>query len=249
MGLERIDHFVVLMLENRSFDHVFGLRAGVDGILNAKHPPRFENTGPNGKKIKAGGDAPFAIPTKHGLGPFHNVPDVSEQLFETRAPKEGAAATMGGFVRSYAEALNHDTQGNYGAHDLAVVMQSFNNGSLPAITALADHFVLCDAWFSEVPGPTHPNRLYMHAGTSAGFAHNVFKRPFQLLTIYELLERNGQSWATYDFDLNEVKLFTRIAQRTTNFRSFDPQFRQDVETDRLLVHPAALFIDVSCRGQ
>jgi phospholipase C len=112
-------------------------------------------------------------------------------------------------------------------------MQGFDRGAMPAITMLADNFVLCDAWFCEVPGPTHPNRLYMHAGTSEGFAHNVFNRPFDILTIYELLERNHRSWAVYDFDLNEVRHFTRIASRRGNFRSYSPNFAQDVQAGNL----------------
>ena len=44
MGLEKIEHFVVLMLENRSFDHVFGLRHGVDGLLDEHGQiPFFKN--------------------------------------------------------------------------------------------------------------------------------------------------------------------------------------------------------------
>jgi phospholipase C len=112
-------------------------------------------------------------------------------------------------------------------------MQSFDAGALPSIGALADHFVLCDAWFCEVPASTHPNRLYMHAGTSAGFVHNVFDRDFDLITIYELLERANRTWAVYDFDMNEARHFRRIAARTDNFREFSPAFAQDVETGKL----------------
>jgi phospholipase C len=235
MSLDRIDHFVVLMLENRSFDHIFGLRRGVDGLLdqNGVIDPQYSNSDPAGGSIAASGGAPFMIPTKHGLGPFHNLPDVNEQLFGSQTPAQGAVATMGGFVSSYREALLQDTQGNFTSADVAVVMQSFDVGSLPAISALADNFVLCDKWFSEVPGPTHPNRLYMHAGTSQGFAHNVFARPFDCLTIYELLQRNGQTWAVYEFDLDEVNHFTRIQGAVGNFRSFIPRFAQDVETSTL----------------
>jgi phospholipase C len=231
MAIEDIDHFVVLMLENRSFDHMFGLRPDVSGI-GGTVPAHFANPGPHGTVRPAGG-APFAIPTKHGLGPFHNLVDVNEQLFGSKTPAAGAAASMKGFVASYVEALKSDTRGNFGDRDVAVVMQSFDPGSLPAITALADEFVLCDHWFSEVPGPTHPNRLYVHAGTSSGFVHNVFKRPFDIVTIYELLQRNGNSWATYDFDLNEVKMFTRIGDSLDNFKRFSPSFGQDVETGTL----------------
>jgi phospholipase C len=112
-------------------------------------------------------------------------------------------------------------------------MKSFDPGALTVLGELADNFVLCDHWFCEVPGPTHPNRLYMHAGTSAGFVHNVFKRPFDLLTIYELLGRAKKEWAVYDFDLNEAKFFTRIADSTDSFKKFSPQFAQDVETGNL----------------
>ena len=233
MGLENISHFVVLMLENRSFDHIFGLRPGVNGIVDKTKKSKFSNPNPKGGNIAATGDAAFAIPTKNGLGPFHNVVDVNEQLFGMKSPGPRATPTMKGFVQSYSEALNNDTRGNFTTDDLAVVMKSFNLGALPTVTALADNFVLCDAWFSEVPGPTHPNRLYMHAGTSQGFAHNVFQRPFDCVTIYELLQRNQKTWATYDLDLNEVKHFTRIANQTENFRHFSPNFQQDVETGKL----------------
>jgi phospholipase C len=233
MSIDNIEHFVILMLENRSFDHMFGLRPGVDGILGKNGKAKFSNPDPSGGTVPAVGHAPFAIPTKHGLGPFHNLTDVNEQLFGSKVPGRRATPTMDGFVTSYSEALNQDTRGNFTPADLAVVMQSFDPGALPTATALADNFVLCDAWFSEVPGPTHPNRLYMHAGTSQGFVHNVFQRPFDTLTIYELLERNNNSWAVYDFDLNEVKHFTRIAASLDNFRKFTPAFGQDVETGKL----------------
>ncbi len=223
MSLQNIDHFIVLMLENRSFDHMFGLRPGVDGITG----PGFSNTA-GGKVFQATGGAPFSIPTKHGLGPFHNFPDRNLQIFGNKAGT--GAASMSGFAESYVEALTSDTHGNFDDDDVAVVMQCFDNGALPSITALADNFVLCDKWHCEVPASTHPNRLYMHAATSDGFVHNVFQRPFDLLTIYEVLGRNGQTWATYDFDLNEVLNFTRIADQTDNFRKFSPRFAQDVET-------------------
>jgi phospholipase C len=234
MSLDKVDHFIVLMLENRSFDHLFGLRPGVNGILDAHGKPHLSNVDAHGKRFQAKGGAPFTIPTKHGQGPFHNLIDVNEQLFGKKDVAAGAATPeMAGFVLSYLEALADDTNGHFTDDDVAIVMKSFDPGALPATTALADNFVLCENWFAEVPGPTHPNRLYMHAGTSAGFVHNVFQRPFDLLTIYELLTRQGKTWAVYDFDVNEVKHFTRIEQEVQNFRTFSPRFGQDVETGQL----------------
>src|SRR5215469_1920994 len=145
MSIAAIDHFVVLMLENRSFDHMFGLRPGVEA-LSDDVKQRFANPGPDSAVAPQGG-APFAIPTKHGRGPYHNLVDVNEQLFGTKNPGPGQGPEMTGFVTSYIEALNHDTGGNFDAGDVAVVMQSFDPGALRSITALADEFVLCDHWF------------------------------------------------------------------------------------------------------
>lgn len=227
MSIQNIEHFIVLMLENRSFDHIFGLRKGVDGVGTGA---KFSNK-VGSKVFRVRGGAPFSIPTKHGRGPFHNLVDRNVQIFGSDPPH--GTPKMSGFAQSYVQALNHDTGGQFTDQDTEVVMQCFDNGALPSVTALADNFVLCDKWHCEVPGPTHPNRLYVHAGTSAGFVHNVFQRPFDLVTIYELLERNGQTWATYDFDLNEVIHFTRIADRVDNFRKFSPRFAQDVERNSL----------------
>ena len=104
MGVQDIEHFIVLMLENRSFDHFMGQRPGVDGILNKNGKPKFSNEDPAGGTVAAAGHAPFSIPTKHGLGPFHNLTDVNEQLFGTKTPSAKAAPDMSGFVASYREA-------------------------------------------------------------------------------------------------------------------------------------------------
>jgi phospholipase C len=230
MSLEKVEHFVVLMLENRSFDHMFGLRQGVNGLTKNE-----TNAVPGFTALKAKGGAPFEIPTKHALGPLHNVVDVNLQLYgDMHGPTQpGQVPSMGGFGASYLQGFTEDVRRPPSQTELELVMQAFEPKALPAIWQLADEFVLCDKWFCEVPGPTHPNRLYMHAGTSAGFAHNVFDRMFDLVTIYELLQRNGRTWATYSYDKNEIQHFSRIANELDNFRHFDPQFKQDVDSGKL----------------
>jgi phospholipase C len=232
-SLSKIDHFIVLMLENRSFDHFFGFRPGVNGLkgtesnlLNPHLPPSHNNP-----EVKVGRDAPFEIPTKHAQGPMHNILNVTLQLFGSDVA-EGKPRNSG-FVADYHRTFLSDVHREPTPTELALVMQSFKPGSLPAIESLANEFVLCDNWFCEVPGPTHPNRLYVHAGTSAGFAHNVFDRHFDLLTIYELLSVSGQTWASYAFDHNEVRNFDRIANQFDAFRRFDKRFHQDVDQGKL----------------
>src|ERR1700730_16768375 len=99
MSLEKIEHFVVLMLENRSFDHIFGLREGVDGLSGQT------NRAPGFAPVKATGGAPFEIPTKHALGPLHNVVDVNLQLYgDMNGPAQpGQTPSMGGFAQSYLQ--------------------------------------------------------------------------------------------------------------------------------------------------
>jgi len=232
-SLSKIDHFVVLMLENRSFDHMFGFRKGVNGLKGTesnRKDPKAPASASN-PAFKVGTAAPFEIPTKHAQGPLHNVPNVTVQLFGSATV--GTKANSSGFVVDYHGTFVMDVHREPSAEELGLVMQSFKPGSLPAMEALADEFVLCDNWFCEVPGPTHPNRLYVHAGTSAGFAHNVFDRRFDLLTIYELLAGNGQTWATYQFDLNEVRNFDRLANSQDSFRRFDKDFKKDIDQNNL----------------
>src|SRR5262249_55445521 len=156
----------------------------------------------------------------------HNVPDVTVQLYgpgaspdpgstppassskkksSKKPAKEPPAAPMSGFVTNYDVAFHADVRRDPSREELALVMQSFPPTSLPSINALAAEFCLFDRWFCEVPGPTHPNRLFVHCGTSAGFAHNVFDRMINARTIYELLDGAKKSWATYEFDKNDVR--------------------------------------------
>jgi phospholipase C len=230
-SLGKIDHFVVLMLENRSFDHMFGFRHGVHGLKGSESNPR---NGRAGEPVRVAEGAGFEITAKHALGPLHNVVDVNEQLFGNPAvPRPGEVPKNNGFVKNYLKGFRGDTGRNPNDDEIAEVMRSFTPGALPSITALADAFCLFDNWYCEVPGPTHPNRLYIHAGTSSGYAHNVFGTPNPSLTIYELLQVNAKTWATYSFDFNEVRDFTRLAGNTDSFRKFNPQFLRDVESGQL----------------
>jgi phospholipase C len=234
MGERRIDHVVVLMLENRSFDHLFGFRPGVNGLtgdeFNLSDPGQPES--PTNPAFRVGNAAPFAVPV--GKGPLHSLEQTSLQLCDDKkGPSAAAPVRNNGFVKSYRAGLSSDHVAHPTPEQVRVVMESFAPGKLPAINALADAFCLCDHWFAEVPGPTHPNRLYMHAATSAGFAHNVFSNPFDFRTIFNSLQDAGFTWATYDFDDNELRHFTRINQEVDNFKKFEDSFAADVQAGNL----------------
>jgi phospholipase C len=99
-------------------------------------------------------------------------------------------------------------------------MATFDASELPVINALGDSFCVCDRWFSEVPGPTQPNRLFMHAATSMGFTHNVWSNKFTARTIYEALDAVKQTWGVYYFDLRDTDSFPAVKKRVQNILPF-----------------------------
>lgn len=233
MASPTIEHFVVLMLENRSFDHIFGYRKGADGLkgteFNLLDPSKPQaSTNP---AIKVSNAEPYSITA--GEGPAHSFNAVSTQIFGTKTTGSASGGDNSGFVKSYREALNEDHISNPTSDQIRLVMESFAPGTLPAFDALADKFCLCDRWFCEVPGPTMPNRMFIHMGSSGGYVHNVWSHKFSDKTIYDLLEQNNKTWATYDFDQNEVRQFPSLGRKTSSFKRYEDDFAKDVKSGAL----------------
>ncbi len=229
------------MLENRSFDHYFGFfepSAGQKienllgpnaGLSNRPDPSKPES--PDNPRFPVSKNAPFAVHDKDG--PSHSFNSVCIQLCNDRSgPSPQRPVKNNGFVHSYRDHLMQRT-GSAERKVLAEVMASFTPQQLPAINALAQNFCLCDHWFCEVPGPTMPNRMFIHAATSEGYVHNDFKRPYKSKTIYELFEQKNLSWAVYFHDLNEVIQFTKLKRTPETFRRFDERWRSDVAKNKL----------------
>ena len=235
-ALPPIDCVVVLMQENRTFDHLFGRWPGAAGIGTGSYSNRPNPSLPAGAgnlAITAGQPAQFTV--AQGQGPGHSLDDTNVQLFTSRIVAPGAAlkpVNDRGFVENYLRTLA--TDGVRGAAaDAAAVMQTFTPGQLPALSTLAMNFVLCDEWFAEVPGPTMPNRLYMHAATSAGWARNDWSVPLDSATIYEQLQRNQRTWAVYFSDQNEVAQYSRINTQRANFKLYESAFAADASAGKL----------------
>ena len=227
--MARIEHFVVLLLENRSFDHLFGFAnppAGetLDNLLslpalpsNLLDPAKPESAA--NPAFPAEQPAPFAVHDKDG--PSHSFNSVNIQLSgDTRGPSAANPIRNDGFVQNYAKILSTHMRDVDHAH-IAEVMQCFSADQLPSINQLAREFCLCDRWHCEVPGPTMPNRMFMHAATSEGYVHNDFKRPYSSKTVYELFEEKGLKWAIYFHDLFDLLQFPKLAQTPDHMRRFD----------------------------
>jgi phospholipase C len=161
-------HVVVLMLENRSFDHLFGY-LGIGEGLPAAGATNYLKPGDHTSKAfstRKGGDY-----TAVGQGPSHSLKQTNEQLFGVTKPTpavSGKAPTMDGFVSSFDTVLKYDLKRAPTDNEIQQVMNCFDPIQIPVLSTLAKNFVLCDHWFADVPGPTMPNRAFVHAATSQG---------------------------------------------------------------------------------
>ena len=227
----QVEHIIVLMLENRSFDHVCGWLGRGDGL----QPTMFNRLNP------ADPASPQVFVTKDAdwlgdltIDPSHAVLDVNVQLFGRMIAPSPPVATNVGFVLDYA-----NRPGNPPA-DAGNVMKAFDPVKLPVLSTLAREFVLCDRWFASVPGQTWPNRFFVHAATSGGFVDNNF-RDYTFRTIYDNLEEQGVSWSIYFHDFPQS--VTMSSLRKPEYRGrFKPshQFFVDLAAGTL---PAYSFIE------
>jgi phospholipase C len=182
--LPQIEHVVIYMQENQSFDHYFGTLRGVDGFT----------FGPDG------------MPTNSNPDASGNAVTVSHH----EATCDGISGDHGwnGTHRS----INGGAMDGFAQVSGPRVMGYFDGTNLPFYRGLAHTFPICDRWFSSVPGPTHPNRRYLLAGTSAGLIttdpNAVAQYPSAPNgTIFERLDDFGITWKDYAIDLWDVLLY------------------------------------------
>lgn len=231
------DHYVVLMLENRSFDHIFGYLGIGNGLITSPGKNYLSPVDSTSESFvsKKGGDF-----TAVGQGPSHSLKQTNEQLFgTTKVPvtQPASAAKMDGFVASLKTSLQYDLRRDPTSSELQQAMNAFDPVQLPVLSTLAKNFVLCDRWFADVPGPTMPNRAFVHAATSQGYTYNAGWKPkFTCKTIYDRLSDAGMSWRTYYHDLDDVlELYPNIKGGTTNHVQF-AQYVADVTGDQLATY-------------
>src|SRR5580658_9392660 len=161
-----LKHIFVLMLENRSFDHLLGF-SGITGADAVTGEPTAIN-GLTGQEANThnGQSHPVSksVPTSMAFDPGHEFEHVLQQLTGTAPPLPAGGVyppvTLSGFADPFVKSS--------GATDPGEVMQCFDPSQLPVLVTLAREFALCDHWFSSLPGPTWPNRFFVAAGTSGG---------------------------------------------------------------------------------
>jgi phospholipase C len=191
-ALDQIEHIVVLMLENRSFDHMLGYlsleggRTDVDGLK-----PGMSNT--------AGG-VEYAVehePATHIPNP-HWDPDHSGEA--TRLSIGGGK--MDGFAESFARTL---AARGVTDPDPGMVMRYYNAADLPVYDHLAEHFCVCDRWHSSVPGATWPNRLYALTGSADGSLDDRKPPIYGKRSFIRHLDHAGVDWRWYTYDFGTLR--------------------------------------------
>ncbi|HTQ37889.1 MAG TPA: alkaline phosphatase family protein [Pirellulales bacterium] len=201
MEIDPIKHVIVLMLENRSFDQMLGcFGAAVDGVVAGSEGVNYDAAG-NSYKQRPIAETSFAF------DPRHEWEHVIDQL----------ADNYGGFVKDFAAAA----EGSPTPNDYHGVMDYFALGQVGALHQLAEHFAVCDRWFSSVPGPTWANRFFVHSGTSLGRVKMgaLHFAGYSQRTIYNELEDKGISWAIYAGDLPQSALLEQLWDHIDHFHS------------------------------
>jgi phospholipase C len=171
-----IQNIFVLMLENRSFDHMLGF-AGIVGIdaetSSATRSNGLAGTETNGYAGQVYAVAPNAADPMP-VDPGHEFLDVLEQLCGANVaftPQQPYPPTdNSGFVSDYA--VSHAKDEGNASSDYGRILSGFGSSDLPVLKALATGFALCDGWHASMPGPTVPNRLFALAASSAGLDHS-----------------------------------------------------------------------------
>jgi phospholipase C len=248
-----IEHVVVLMQENRSFDHYFGAMPGVRGFtdpnavtLSTGKSVFYQPIPSTSSSAISGGYNPDGY-----LLPFHadthstsaqNLPSNSHSWGPQHSSYDNGA--MDGFVTAHLEA-----DGIAGEYSMAY----FTRDDIPFHWALADAFTICDGYHCSVLGPTWPNRLYLMtgqidpAGTNGGpiYGNEVPDEGYSWTTYPELLTKAGVSWKVYqeidNYGMNVLEYFDQYQNASVSsplyqngMRFYQPgQFEYDAANDRL----------------
>ena len=248
-----IDHVVVLMFENRSFDNLLGR------LYEPGEVPSFE--GVLGRDLSnpipawAEHDAERKI-VPYGVAPNMNTPSpdpgeeyqhVNTQLFGLIDPTSNRGLhatkmlppfnapgdphrvpTMDGFVADYISAFWAEMRRQPTYDEYAQIMSGYTPEQMPVVSTLARGFATFDHWFCEVPSQTFTNRSFFHAATASGTVVNMsppdsFPVHNRAETIFERLEAQGLTWRVYCDPPSHVS-FTGVIHASRLHQHFKSNF-------------------------
>jgi phospholipase C len=247
-GLDKVNHIIVVMMENHSFDNYFGALAYAPG---SPYHASLTGCAPDdhgcvdGLMCASDANGGFVCSNSNpedsasAVAAFHNtsrcvIPDLehswlgSHREANFNAPNAAILDSPNdGFVRANDASRQPDNGVATPTDDST--MGYYTQADLPFYYDLAQKFAIDDRYFSSVMGPTLPNRLYLLAATSFGHVSTGDSAPpgdFKPITgtIFDLLDNAGISWTDYSQDGAEGDAF-----RISNGSATDPHF-QSVQT-------------------
>ncbi len=230
--MARIEHVVVLMLENRSFDCMLGWlyrdRPDFDGLRGDESNPWHRDDGIV-EEIPVWNDGSLSpeVARIPDPDPGELFDDIAMQIYGLHPD---GTPRMNGFVDNYMRQPEVGVR-----YDPRAVMHCFTPPQLPVLSTLARSFGVSDRWFASAPCETWPNRLFAHTGQGGGQVNNeTTPLPFFLPSVFRRLESRGRDWKVYFHDLPQtVALFDLWSRVPRHFRFFDPEFAEDAARGRL----------------
>ncbi len=205
--LPAVEHIVIYMQENHSFDSYYGVLGRGDGFrLGKEGRPTNWNPDLQGNPVKV----------------FHQQ--------DTCNPITGDHSWNGEHIAWNHGKLDSFVRANNGSTN---IMGYYDGSQIPFYYGLARTFPLCDRWFSSVMGPTHPNRRYLQAATSAGMVVTSVAEVLEYPTapngtIWDRLDAHGISWKDYQIDIGDIFLWpgsnpAAFLAKTAGNRAFYPK--------------------------
>jgi len=194
---ERIEHIVVVMMENRSFDHMLGYLSLPDWQLG-------------------GSETIDGLPAEGFMETFNGEPYKSAPLASSKWPEDGGdpphegrpvawqVAERARYLSTYVE--------KHPGRDPSVVMSYLTAKQVPVYDFLARQYCVCDRWFCSVPGATWPNRLFAIAG-DAGGETNIPQTVLEgalgnMTTLFHILDDREVDWCWYSSDPSLLRAFS-----------------------------------------
>ena len=240
--LSQVDHIVVLMLENRSFDSLLGRlypkSDGFNGLTGAENNPDDKGVPIPVWNQPGTDDVTMSIPDPD---PGELFADINTQLFGSpQIPAAGAVPTMHGFVKSYANQV--DRGGAPVRCDPKAVMHYYSPEQVPVLSQLARQFAVCDQWHASAPCQTWPNRFFVHTGTANGYENNSPTHfPYEMPTIFTRFNHLGlnDAWRIYFHDVPQSLALSDLWPHARQFRLF-AEFTKDAANGEL---PSYSFIE------
>eukprot|EP01040_Poterioochromonas_malhamensis_P004338 gene4338-4651_t len=225
-NLTPIEHVIILMLENRSFDHMIGFLKKQNPEINGCLPNDAACSNPD--KVSAETQTFYTVDDTavyQQASPDHSIHGTTFQIYGKTT--DDGPATMQGFIESYAARTDSGES----------VMKCFSPEHVPVLANLTMEYTLFDGWFVSVPGPTMPNRAYAGSASSHGMGTSnieMIAKGLPQKTMFRQIEEMGLDYRIYFEQIPPLLMFKDLRHKDARPRYGSlKKFYQDVQAGDL----------------